>query len=755
MATQPTNLPVPSESPRDLKFNAGKIDEFVSSLALKYIDRFGKEQYTIEGLKSLILEAIYNLGLNPIGSFQGGATLTAANDIIQDTSTQVWYRWDDIATLPKIVPAGSTPASAGGTGKGKWLAVDVTDVLRRDLAAEGGVRLVNGALAIEDANRQAISYMKSYNTNNITPAILESKSKMGYVYLPDNNGVAYNIDVTGNIENLKNTKFYVDDGVTININYNDFDLLGKIFPVGRAKFVINSNYNFSARDIPKIQEQAVLDLHPVEMAAIPFAACTSYTISGDTFSSTAIGASNNHAILVPISGAGVMTGLFTQIGIGETITAHVKTESGNAVKIGIMLRCAQGWVYIRNTPNAAGSWQWSIKPIGGSEITASTGINTPDNNLLSYSAGKSAIGISLQSRNTFNFVINGVSTGVTLGSGVAGDILEIGWVVNPSQADSVRVTGLMCYKSEHGVLGKPPLDIAVYGDSTADEWPGSFEKYLAGIIDGKMGTRTLKILNYATAGATFGQQFELLKQQTPNAYFIVMVAGTNEGQGGATADQFAGLMTQFADYVINTLGRVPVWVEPWMWYSNSFINNAGANSVNYDGVAQMREAGKRVLAGYGDRAICITTTHQLPAPVPAYFNSNYDPLLRDDIHQSELGYKMYAEIIASAILKWHIKVNLFPSVVGNFWLGTGVTVTDSSIKKGFIDAVFNASVFGGSATLMTLPRWNRPSYTQRMLAYWSNSSSSGTCLVTINTNGQMIATGAAGATSIIVHGPIF
>ncbi len=43
MATTPTNLPVPSESPRDLKFNAGKIDEFVTSFALSYIDRFGDE----------------------------------------------------------------------------------------------------------------------------------------------------------------------------------------------------------------------------------------------------------------------------------------------------------------------------------------------------------------------------------------------------------------------------------------------------------------------------------------------------------------------------------------------------------------------------------------------------------------------------------------------------------------------------------------------------------------------------------------
>ena len=60
MATQPTNLSVPSESPRDLKFNAGKIDEFVTSLVNTYVDRFGNEHYTIEGLKQLVLKQIYS-----------------------------------------------------------------------------------------------------------------------------------------------------------------------------------------------------------------------------------------------------------------------------------------------------------------------------------------------------------------------------------------------------------------------------------------------------------------------------------------------------------------------------------------------------------------------------------------------------------------------------------------------------------------------------------------------------------------------
>ncbi|MEC5518016.1 GDSL-type esterase/lipase family protein [Enterobacter hormaechei] len=152
MATTPTQNSVPSESPLDLKYNAGKIDEFVTSLAQQYIDRFGNAHYTIEGLKQLALQQIYNLGWNLKGTFQGGGTVTAAGDLLQDTSTGIWYRWDDLSSLPKTVPAGSTPSSAGGTGPGKWQSVDVTDVLRKDLAKDSGATLIGteGGNTVQD-----------------------------------------------------------------------------------------------------------------------------------------------------------------------------------------------------------------------------------------------------------------------------------------------------------------------------------------------------------------------------------------------------------------------------------------------------------------------------------------------------------------------------------------------------------------------------------------------------------------------------
>ncbi|MFG1162936.1 MULTISPECIES: glycosyl hydrolase family 28-related protein [Enterobacteriaceae] len=165
MATQPTNLPVPSESPRDLKFNAGKIDEEVTSTTQTYyLDRFGNKHQTNYGREVAFGEslgvfeqngenaitnfvnesqaAIAAYGYITVDSFQAGATITLHNQILRDTSTGEYYRWDgSIPAGGVVVPPGSTPDSAGGIGIGKWISVG-DGALRTNLASFDGSKLV-------------------------------------------------------------------------------------------------------------------------------------------------------------------------------------------------------------------------------------------------------------------------------------------------------------------------------------------------------------------------------------------------------------------------------------------------------------------------------------------------------------------------------------------------------------------------------------------------------------------------------------
>ena len=163
MATTPTQNSVPSESPRDLKFNAGKIDEFVTSLVNTYVDRFGNEHYTIEGLRWLAQQAIVQYGWIPVGTFQAGATLTLPNQILKDTTDGEYYRWDG-SFLPsgKIVPNGSTPGSTGGVGTGAWLSVG-DSTLRSMLASSVGAAAIGSA-----SGATAQDYFSSLDLNTVS-----------------------------------------------------------------------------------------------------------------------------------------------------------------------------------------------------------------------------------------------------------------------------------------------------------------------------------------------------------------------------------------------------------------------------------------------------------------------------------------------------------------------------------------------------------------------------------------------------------
>ncbi|MDC7940277.1 hypothetical protein [Raoultella ornithinolytica] len=74
-----------------------------------------------------------------IGSFEKGSLLTQRFEVLLWESTDEYWRWD--GAMPKIVLPGSTPDTAGGRGKGKWL--DVTDAtLRANLGSGEGTKLI-------------------------------------------------------------------------------------------------------------------------------------------------------------------------------------------------------------------------------------------------------------------------------------------------------------------------------------------------------------------------------------------------------------------------------------------------------------------------------------------------------------------------------------------------------------------------------------------------------------------------------------
>lgn len=67
--------------------------------------------------------------------------------------------------------------------------------------------------------------------------------------------------------------------------------------------------------------------------------------------------------------------------------------------------------------------------------------------------------------------MNGVGIRLPFATGDVGDVYEIGFVaLTSTSGGSARVTGLCSYTSDNGVHGKPPLNILIHGDSTAEDF---------------------------------------------------------------------------------------------------------------------------------------------------------------------------------------------------------------------------------------------------------------------------------------------
>lgn len=72
-------------------------------------------------------------------SFEKGFNVTTWNEVLLWEDDGEYYRWD--GTLPKNVPAGSTPESSGGIGLGAWVSVGDAS-LRSQIASVTGFNLV-------------------------------------------------------------------------------------------------------------------------------------------------------------------------------------------------------------------------------------------------------------------------------------------------------------------------------------------------------------------------------------------------------------------------------------------------------------------------------------------------------------------------------------------------------------------------------------------------------------------------------------
>lgn len=166
-----TGNKIPSAKLEDMADNANVLDQMVNKTEGNVIDRTGLSRRVFQ-------QIIMDMGFEPLaGTFQTGATLTQRNQVLQDGTTGVFYSWNGV--LPKVVSAGSTPATSGGIGASAW--VDRTDLtLRGELKSEYGADLITH---------------KTQSANFVSMTIAELQD-LAPIYPEQLGAVAYGYDVT-------------------------------------------------------------------------------------------------------------------------------------------------------------------------------------------------------------------------------------------------------------------------------------------------------------------------------------------------------------------------------------------------------------------------------------------------------------------------------------------------------------------------------------------------------------------------------
>ncbi|MBQ0327222.1 hypothetical protein J9231_05070 [Providencia rettgeri] len=223
---KPTQKPVPSSDIKDLFFNSGLLDIWATSLEHKYIDRFGSCHLTAAGMEWLFKElvekfkvdmntAIVAAGYITIDSFQQGADLpnnelTQRNHILRDETTGEYYRWD--GDLPKQVPAGSTPESTGGIGKGAWVSVGDASFRSDVKSGDGSLIGVGNNLTLKDK----LSDLRSVRDYGVAGDGTDESAKLqlaidsGTVRIPNGMQVTH-----GDIFIPKGTEFHFGVGASL------------------------------------------------------------------------------------------------------------------------------------------------------------------------------------------------------------------------------------------------------------------------------------------------------------------------------------------------------------------------------------------------------------------------------------------------------------------------------------------------------------------------------------------------------------
>ena len=142
MAVDTTSKPVPNSSYEVAESNLKVMDNYINSTSGQVVNRAGKALTPLPLVQDYVEALIDSTAWVPVsGSFQAGGLIEERSQVLLNTADNNYYSWG--GGLPKIVAAGSTPATSGGIGLDKWV-LRGDSALRSQLADVDSEVLIGG-----------------------------------------------------------------------------------------------------------------------------------------------------------------------------------------------------------------------------------------------------------------------------------------------------------------------------------------------------------------------------------------------------------------------------------------------------------------------------------------------------------------------------------------------------------------------------------------------------------------------------------
>lgn len=274
-----------------------------------------------------------------------------------------------------------------------------------------------------------------------------------------------------------------------------------------------------------------------------------------------------------------------------------------------------------------------------SGVSAVTGtISKP---VKSYSLESAQVSIQRVDNTTCRVLTNGVSlSGLIPDIKMKSDILYVGSVyVSGGLGESVYVKNF--FRDECTAISNVNYELAIYGDSLTDVYANNWPDLTKSIL--QANGHSISISNYAEAGETSTQQLARFNANgLGNANLFAFVLGTNDVQTTAGVNTLLNNLDTFYT-AINTANRKLVVGVPPMWMSQTMGGGTGYSTSNYDKGADYRGSVIRYCLDRGIEYFEMSTLF-------GYVNNQSNEFIRDNIHQSAIGYAATAISAANTIM---------------------------------------------------------------------------------------------------------